>query len=74
MSVHTIPPLHPIDDYAKHGGPREVRLLCSFYYEPLRIETNVNKFTILNRTVLKLDKQALRSHLKLTCEYELLIA
>ena len=25
-----------IDDYAKDGGPWEVRLLCSFYHEPLR--------------------------------------
>ena len=25
-----------IDDYAKDGGPEEVRLLCSFYHELLR--------------------------------------
>ena len=25
-----------IDDYAKDGGPGVVRLLCSFYHEPLR--------------------------------------
>ena len=25
----------PIDDYAKDGGPGEVRLLCSFYHESL---------------------------------------
>ena len=25
-----------IDDYAKNGGPGMVRLLCSFYHEPLR--------------------------------------
>ena len=24
-----------IDDYAKDGGPGVVRLLCSFYHEPL---------------------------------------
>ena len=60
----------------KHGGQREVWLLCSFYHEPLRtcIETNVNKFTTSNSTVLKLDKQALRNYLKLTCKYELHIS
>ena len=26
----------PIDDYAKDSGPEDVRLLCSFYHEPLR--------------------------------------
>ena len=25
-----------IDDYAKDGGPGVIRLLCSFYHEPLR--------------------------------------
>ena len=37
-----------IDDYAKSGGPGEVRLLCSFYHESLRtgIKTIVNKFAI----------------------------
>ena len=34
------------------------------------IETNVDKFAILSHTTFKLDKQALRSYLKLTCEYE----
>ena len=23
------------DDYAKDGGPEEIRLVCSFYHEPL---------------------------------------
>ena len=63
----------PIDDDAKDGGPGEVWISCSFYHEPLRtwIKTNVNKFAIWSRTAFKLDKQALRSYLKLTCEYEL---
>ena len=63
-----------IDDYAKDGGPgEEVWLLCNFYHEPLRtwIKTNVNNFAIWSQTVCKLDKQALRNYLKLTCEYEL---
>ena len=62
-----------IDDYAKGGGPEEVRLLCSFYHESLRslIKTIVNKFAISNHTTLILDVHALRSYLKLICEYEL---
>ena len=28
--------LSTIDDYAKDGGPGEVRHLCSFYQDPLR--------------------------------------
>ena len=49
--------------------------MCRFYHEPLltRIETNVNKFAISNRTALKLNVQALRSYLSLVCEYELYI-
>ena len=64
-----------IDDYAKDGGPGEVRLLCSFYHEPLRswIEKDVNKFAISNHTALTLDVQALRRYLSLICEYELYI-
>ena len=27
--------INAIDDYAKDGGPGEVQLLCSVYYEPL---------------------------------------
>ena len=43
-----------VDDYAKDGGPGEVRLLCSFYHESLRtwIKTIVNKFAISNHTAL----------------------
>ena len=62
-----------IDDYTKDGGTGEVRLLCSFYHEPLhnRIKTNINKFGISNHTALKLAIQALRSYLNQTCKYEL---
>ena len=72
---HIITNLVTIDDYAKDGGPGEVRLLCSFCHEPLRIwiKTNVNKFAISSHTVLKLDVQALRNYLNLICEYELYI-
>ena len=44
--------------------------LCSFYNEALRtwIKTNVNKFAIWSHTAFRLDKKALRSYLKLTCE------
>ena len=61
------------DNYAKNGGPGEVWLLCSLYHESLRawIKTIVNKFAISNRTALILSVPALRSYLKLTCEYEL---
>ena len=61
-----------IDDYAKNGGPGEVRLLCSFYHEFLRtwIKTIVNKFAISNHTAFVLGLYALRSYLKLICEYE----
>ena len=62
-----------IDDYAKDGVPEEVSLLCSFDYESLRtwIKTIVNKFANSNHTALILGVHALRSYLKLTCEYEL---
>ena len=45
------------DDYTKDGGPGEVRLLCTFYHEPLctLIETKANVFAIANHTALKLD-------------------
>ena len=67
-----MPGVHCIDDYAKDGGPGEVWLLCSFYHERLRIwiETIVNKF-VSNHTALILGVHALRSYLKLICEYEL---
>ena len=64
-----------MNDYAKVGGPGVVWLLCSFYHEPLRtrIETDVNTYTILNHTVLKIDLHTLISYLRLICEYELYI-
>ena len=57
-----------IDDYAKDG-----KLLCSFFHESLRtwIKTIVNKFAISNHTALILGVHALRSYLKLICEYKL---
>ena len=60
-------------DYAKNGGPGEIRIFCSFYHESLRtwIETVVNKFAISNHTGLILGVHALRSYLQLICEYEL---
>ena len=63
----------PIDDYAKDGRPREVWLLCSFTMShcALGFKTLVNKFAILNHTALILSVHALRSYLKLICEYEL---
>ena len=47
--------------------------MCSFYHESLRtwIKTIVNKFAISNYTALILGVHALRSYLKLICEYEL---
>ena len=62
-----------IGDYAKDGGPGEVRLLCRFYYESLRTsnKTIVNKFAISNHTALILGALALRSYLQLIYEYEL---
>ena len=59
--------------YTKDGGPREGGLLCSFYHESLRtwIKIIVNKFAISNHTALMLGVRALRSYLKLICEYEL---
>ena len=63
----------PIDDYAKDGRPEMVWHLCSFYQESLRtwIKTVLNKFAISNHTALILGVYALRSYLKLICEYEL---
>ena len=45
----------------------------SDFHEPLRtrIKTIVNKFAFSNYTALILDVHALRSYLKLICEYEL---
>ena len=42
----------------------------------LEIETNVDKFAMSSHTgtAFNLDKQVLRSYLKLTCEYELYIS
>ena len=62
-----------IDDYAKDGGPGEVWLWCSFYLESLRtwIKTIINKFAISNHAALILGVHAVRSYLKLICEYEL---
>ena len=53
----------PIDDYANNDGPGEVRLLCSFYHEPLHtwIKTTVNKFAISHYTASILGVHALRS-------------
>ena len=62
-----------IDDYAKDGGPGEVWILCSCYHESLRtwIKTIVNKFATSIHMALILRVPALRSYLKLICEYEL---
>ena len=62
-----------MDNYAKNGGPGEIRLLCSFYHESLRtwMKTIVNKFAISNHTALILGVGAPRSYFKLICEYEL---
>ena len=47
--------------------------LCSFYHESLCtwITTIVNKSAISNHMALILSVHALRSYLKLICEYEL---
>ena len=62
-----------MDDYAKDGGPGEVWRLCSFYHEPLRtwIKTNSYMSAISSHTALKLSEQALKSYLKITCEFQL---
>ena len=62
-----------IDGDAKDGGAGEVWLLCSFYHESLHtwIKTIVNKIAVSNHTALILGVHALRSYLKLICEYEL---
>ena len=64
---------YQINDYAKDGGLGEVWILCSFCHEPLRtwIKSNVNKFAISSHAALKLGEQALRSDLKITCEFQL---
>ena len=61
-----------IDNYAKTGGLGEVRLFCSFHHDALctSIKTTVNKFAISNHATLILGVHALRSYLKLICEYE----
>ena len=64
--------VHVHDLYAKDGGLGEVWILCNFYHEPLRtwIKTNANKFAISSHTALKLGNQALKSYLKITCEFQ----
>ena len=46
--------------------------MYSFYHESLRtwIKAIVNKFAISNNTALILGVHALRSYLKLSCEYD----
>ena len=62
-----------MDDYAESGGPGEVWLLCSFHHESLRtwIKTIVDNVASSNHTALISGVHALRSYLKLICEYEL---
>ena len=71
-SIHNDYRLVQIDNYAKDGGLGEVWILCSFYHESLRtwIKPNVNKFAISSHTALKFGKQALKSYLKITCEFQ----
>ena len=66
----------PTDDYAKYGGPGQVRRLCSFYHESLRTRIQINgcKSAISSYTALKLGEQALKSYLKITCEFQLHIS
>ena len=61
-----------LDDCAKDVGYQGLTF-CSFYHESLHtwIETIVNKFAVSNHTVLTSGVHALRSCLKLICEYEL---
>ena len=51
-----------IDDYSNNGRQESLRT----WIEPI-----VNKFAISNHTALTLCASALRSYLKLICEYEL---
>ena len=46
--------------------------MCSFHHEPLHtgIKTNVDKFAFSSHATLIIGTQALRSYLRLTCEYE----
>ena len=48
-------------------------LLCSFYHESLRtwIKTTANKFAVSDHTALISGLLAVRSYLKLICEYKL---
>ena len=50
----------------------EVLLLYNFDHEPLctLMKIDLSMFAISDHTTLKLAIQALRSYLKLTCEYE----
>ena len=59
------------DDYAKDGGSEDVRLLFSFYRDPLRtsIKISVDKFAISHHMALKLSIRALRKYLKLPYKY-----
>ena len=55
--------MNSIDDYAEDGRPEEVCVVFTMI--------NVNKFAISSFTVLILGILALRSYLRLICEYEL---
>ena len=61
------------DDYAKDGEPGEVWRLCSFCHDPLRtwIETNSYKSAVSSHTILKSGEQALKSYLKIICEFQI---
>ena len=62
-----------IDNYAKDGGPGEVRRLCSFTMSlwTLELKQTVNKSAISGHTALKLGEQSPKSYLKITCEFQL---
>ena len=62
-----------MDDTAKDGGLEEVRLLGTFYHDPLhaQITTNVNNLANLNNTGLHLNTAPSGVYLKLNYKYEL---
>ena len=62
-----------IDDYAKMADRGRSDFYVVFPMSLLRtwIKTMVNKFAISNHTALIVGVHALRTYLKLSCEYEL---
>ena len=54
-----------------HRGRSDFYVVFTMSLCALELKQNVNKFAISSNTALKLGKQALKSYLKISCEFQL---